>query len=57
MLSFDNEVDGIPEYINMMEDAQRKLERDNLPMSNEQLLAFPTTSVLASGHFPRPTDD
>jgi hypothetical protein len=57
MLSFYNEVDGIPEYINMMEDAQRKLEQANLPMSNEQLLAIATTSVLASGHFSCPTDD
>ena len=40
-----------------MEDAQRKLERANLPMSNAQLLAIATTLVLASGHFPRPTDD
>ena len=40
-----------------MEDAQRKLEQANLLMSNEQLLAIATTSVLASGHFPRPTDN
>lgn len=57
MLSFYNDADGIPEYINMLEDAQRKLERARLPMSDEQLLAIATTSVLASGHFPRPTDD
>jgi hypothetical protein len=57
MLSFYTDADGIPEYINMLEDAQRKLERAKLPMSDKQLLAIVTTSVLASGHFPRLTDD
>jgi hypothetical protein len=49
--------EGIPEYINMLEDAQRKLARANLPMSDDQLLAIASTSVLASDHFPRPTDE
>jgi hypothetical protein len=57
MLSFYTEADGIPEYINMLEDAQQKLEQAKLPMSDEQLLAIATTSVLASGHFPRPTNN
>ncbi len=43
MLSFYTDADGIPEYINMQEDAQRKLEWAKLPMSNEQLLAITTT--------------
>ena len=49
--------DGIPEYINMLEEAQRKLARANLPMSDDQLLAIASTAVLASEHFPRPTDE
>jgi hypothetical protein len=36
---------------------QRKLARANLPMSDDQLLAIASTAVLASGHFPRPTDE
>jgi hypothetical protein len=57
MLSYYTQADGIPEYINMLEEAQRKLARANLPMSDDQLLAIASTSVLASGHFPRPTDE
>jgi len=57
MIGYYSEADGIPEYINMMEDAQRKLARANLPMSDDQLVAIASTAVLASNHFPRPTDE
>eukprot|EP00804_Cyclotella_cryptica_P005381 CCRYP_017446-RA/>CCRYP_017446-RA protein AED:0.44 eAED:0.44 QI:0/-1/0/1/-1/1/1/0/181 len=57
MLGFYTTADGIPEYINMLEAAQRKLARANLPMSDDQLLAIASTAILASNHFPRPTDD
>lgn len=57
MMGYYATTDGIPEYINMLEEAQRKLARANLPMSDDQLLAIASTSVLASDHFPRPTDE
>lgn len=57
MMSYYQDAEGIPEYINMLEDAQRKLARANLPMSDDQLLAIASTAVLASDHFPRPTDE
>ena len=57
MLVYYSRADGIPEYISMLEEAQHKLARANLPMSDDQLLAIASTSILASGHFPRPTDD
>ena len=57
MMSYYADAEGIPEYINMLEDAQRKLARANLPMSDDQLLAIASTAVLASEHFPRPTDE
>jgi hypothetical protein len=57
MLLYYDKADGIPEYIDLLEEAQRKLARANLPMSNDQLLAIASTTVLASGHFPRPTDE
>jgi hypothetical protein len=57
MLSYYAQAEGIPEYINMLKEAQRKLARANLPMSDDQLLAIASTSILASGHFPRPTDE
>lgn len=52
MLGYYAKAEGIPEYIDMLEDAQRKLARANLPMSDDQLLAIASTSILASGHFP-----
>ena len=57
MMGYYGQAEGIPEYINMLEDAQRKLARANLPMSDAQLLAIASTAILASGHFPRPTDE
>ena len=57
MMGYYAKAEGIPEYINMLEEAQRKLARANLPMSDAQLLAIASTAVLASGHFPRPTDE
>ena len=57
MLGYYALADGIPEYINMLEDAQRKLARAHLPMTDDQLLAIASTAVLASQHFPRATDD
>jgi hypothetical protein len=57
MMGYYGQAEGIPEYINMLEDAQRKLARANLPMSDAQLLAIASMAILASGHFPRPTDE
>ena len=57
MMTYYAKADGIPEYIDMLEEAQRKLARANLPMSNDQLLAIASTAVLASEHYPRPTDE
>ena len=57
MMGYYATADGIPEYINMLEEAQRKLARANLPMSDDQLLAIASTAVLAAEHFPRPTDE
>jgi len=57
MLGFYTTAEGIPEYINMLEEAQRKLGRANLPMSNDQLVAIASTSVLAANDFPRTTEE
>ena len=57
MMTYYDKADGIPEYIDLLEEGQQKLARANLPMSDDQLLAIASTAVLASGHFPRPTDE
>ena len=46
MMGYYALADGIPEYINMLEEAQRKLARANLPMSDDQLQlsSHPNTS-------------
>ncbi len=55
MMSYYAKADGIPEYIDMLEEAQRKLARANLPMSDETLLAIASTSMLTSQHFTHQT--
>lgn len=57
MMTYYSISDGIPEYIDKLEDAQRKLARANLPMLDVQLLAIASTAVLAAQHFPRATDE
>ena len=57
MMTYYTEADGIPEYINMLEEAQRKSSRANLPIADDNLMAIASTAILASGHFPRPTDE
>lgn len=57
MLGFYTMANSIPEYINMLKAAQHKLMQASRPMSDNQLLAIASTAVLASNHFPCPTDD
>jgi hypothetical protein len=52
MIGFYAAAEGIPEYINALEDAQCKLAQAKLPMVDVQLLAIASTAVLASDHFP-----
>ncbi len=47
---------GIPEYINNLEDAQKKAQRANVPIADSTLVAIATASVMASQLYPR-TDD
>ena len=47
---------GIPEYINKLEDAQKKAQRANVPIADSTLVAIATASVMASQQYPR-TDD
>ena len=56
MQRYHLEVEGIPEYINILEDAQRKAGRAGRAISNETLLLFASTAMLTSEHFPRAND-
>jgi hypothetical protein len=42
----------VPEYINKLEDAQKKAARATLPITNDWLAATATKSLLAAGSFP-----
>ncbi len=45
----------IPEYIQLLEDAQRKAARAGLPITNQTLTILASTALLAADTFPRTT--
>jgi hypothetical protein len=47
----------VPEYINRIEDAQKKAARANLPITNDWLAAIATMLLLAAGSFPKLRQD
>ena len=51
------EVKGIPEYINMLEDAQRQAGRAGRKITDETLLLFASAAMLTSQRFPQANDD
>ena len=57
MQCYHLEVEGIPEYINMLEDSQRKAGRAGQKIANKTLLLFASTAMLTSEQFPRANDD
>ena len=56
MQRYHLEVEGIPEYINMHEDAQRQAGRSVQTITDEMLLPFASTEMLMSERFPRAND-
>ena len=53
MQRYHLEVEGIPEYINMLEDAQRQACRAGRTIADKTLLLFASTAMLTSERFPR----
>jgi hypothetical protein len=51
------QADGIPQYIIMMEDAQKKAKRAGMPIADIELVMMASAAVLAAQHFPREVDD
>jgi hypothetical protein len=51
------QADGIPMYINMLEDAQKKAKRAGMPIAKVALVMMASATVLAAQHFPREVDD
>ena len=57
MQRYHLELDGIPEYINMLEDAQNQAGRAGCTIANETLLLFSRTAMLTTERYPRTKDD
>jgi uncharacterized membrane protein len=57
MHNYYTQVDGIPQYINMLEDAQKKTTRAGMPIANVKPVMMASAAVLAAQHFPREVDD
>ncbi len=51
------QVDSIPQLIIMMEDAQKKVTRARMPITNIKLVMMALVAVLAAQHFPWKVDD
>jgi hypothetical protein len=51
------QVDGIPQYIIMLEDAQKKAKRAGMPIANVELVMMASAAVLAAQHFPHKVDN
>ena len=57
MQRYHIEVEGIPEYINMLEDAQRQAGRAGCTITDDTLLLFASKAMMTSKRFPRANGD
>jgi hypothetical protein len=57
MHNYYTQADGIPQYINMLEDAQKKATRAGMPIANVELVMMASAAVLVAQHFPRKVND
>ena len=57
MQHYHLKVEGIPEYINMLEDAQKQARRAGRAIADETLLFFASTAMLTTDRYPSTNDD
>jgi hypothetical protein len=57
MIQYYVQVEGIPQFIVMMEDAQKKAKRVGMPIANAELVMMASAAVLTAQHFPRKVTD
>ena len=57
MQGYYEQADGIPQYIALLEDAQKKAKRAQMPITDAGLVMMASTAVLAVQHFPREVDN
>jgi hypothetical protein len=53
MIQYYAQAEGIPQYIVMMEDAQKKAKRADMPIADVELVMIASAAVLAAQHFPQ----
>ena len=56
MTQYYVQADGIPQFIVMMEDTQKKAKRAGMPIGDVELVMIASAAVLAAQHFPREVD-
>jgi hypothetical protein len=57
MTQYYVQADGIPQFIVMMEDAQKKAKQADMPIADVKLVTMALAAVLAAQHFPQEVDD
>jgi hypothetical protein len=57
MMQYYIQADGIPQFIVMMKDAQKKAEQASMPIIDIKLVMMSLAAVLVAQHFPREVDD
>jgi hypothetical protein len=57
MTQYYVQVDDIPQFIIMMEDAQKKTKQAGMPIANVELVMMALAAVLTAQHFPQEVDD
>ncbi len=57
MMQYYLQADGIPQFIFMMEDAQKKAKQAGMPIADVELVIMALAAVLTAQHFPREVDD
>jgi hypothetical protein len=57
MHQYYTQADGIPQYIIMLEDAQKKAKRAGMPIADFELVMMASAAILAAQHFPHDIDD
>jgi hypothetical protein len=56
-IAANTQADGIPQYINMLKDAQKKAMRAGMPIADVELVMMTSAAILAAQHFPREVND
>jgi hypothetical protein len=57
MHNYYTQADGIPQYINMLEDAQKKATQAGMPIADVELVMMASAAVLVAQHIPREVDN